>query len=238
LSGECADEIFGGYPWFYKSELIDRECFPWISNLKERNELLNNKLRRKLNLEKYALKQYKKTLKDVPKIKDKNEQKYRNLFYLNMTWFMTTLLDRKDRMTMRASLEARVPFADHKLIEYLWNVPWNYKFYGNKEKGLLREAFKDLLPNDIINRKKNPYPKTHHPKYTELVCNLLDKCLENKDSILYKVFDIRKIRELIDSKGSSYTKPWFGQLMTGPQLIAYLYQFDLWAREYKVILEI
>jgi asparagine synthase (glutamine-hydrolysing) len=238
LSGECADEIFGGYPWFYKEDLLKRRGFPWMNNLKDRNDLLNDSLKNKLDLEKYAYAQYKKTLREVPKVKDRDEQKYKNLSYLNMTWFMTTLLDRKDRMTMRASLEARVPFADHKLIEYLWNVPWKYKFYNNKEKGLLREAFKDLLPESIVNRKKNPYPKTHHPEYTKIVCRLLNECLENKDSILYKVFNINKIRDLINTEGSSYTKPWFGQLMNGPQLIAYLYQFDLWAREYNIVLKI
>lgn len=238
LSGECADEIFGGYPWFYKKELLDKKGFPWMSNLSERYNLLNDALKKKLNLESYALKQYKKTLKEVPKTKNKTEQLYKNLFYINMTWFMQTLLDRKDRMTMRASLEARVPFADHRLVEYLWNVPWSYKFHNNMEKGLLREAFKDLLPEEIILRKKNPYPKTHHPLYAEIVSDLLTNCLNDKNSILYKIFDIEKIRELIDTKGSSFQNPWFGQLMTGPQLIAYLYQFDIWAKEYNIILEI
>lgn len=238
LSGECADEIFGGYPWFYKTELLNRKGFPWIGNLKERNELLNKKIRNKLNLEKYAYKAYEKTLKEMPKIKDKGDQQKKKLFYLNMLWFMTTLLDRKDRMTMRASLEARVPFADHHLIEYLWNVPWSYKFCNNQEKGLLREAFKDILPRDITNRKKNPYPKTHHPLYAKIVAELLHERLANKNSCLYKVFDIDKINELIETNGSSYKNPWFGQLMTGPQLLAYLYQFDIWAEEYNIIFDI
>ena len=102
---------------------------------------------------------------------------------------------------------------------------------------MLREAFKDVLPEEIITRKKNPYPKTHHPKYAEMVSNLLKQRLENNESILYKIFDIDKIKELIETKGSSYSTPWFGQLMTGPQLIAYLYQFDIWAEEYKIILK-
>jgi asparagine synthase (glutamine-hydrolysing) len=238
LSGECADEIFGGYPWFYKQELLDRKGFPWIGNLRERNELLNKEIRNKLKLEKYAYRAYKKTLKEVPKVKNKDEQKKKNIFYLNMIWFMTTLLDRKDRMTMRASLEARVPFADHHLIEYLWNVPWEYKFHNNQEKGLLREAFKDVLPDEILNRKKNPYPKTHNPAYAKIVSDLLKKRLANKNTCLYKIFDAEQIKELIDSNGSSYKKPWFGQLMTGPQLLAYLYQFDLWVEEYNIIFEI
>ena len=238
LSGECADEIFGGYPWFYKEELLSKKHFPWISNLKERNELLNKNLKNKLNLEKYALKQYKKTIKEAPKCKNKNNQKYQNLFYINMKWFMATLLERKDRMTMRASLEARVPFSDHKLIEYLWNVPWEYKYFEQREKGLLREAFKDLLPAEVLYRKKNPYPKTHHPDYAKIVSNLLKKRLKNENSIIYKVFDIEKVNDLINSHGANFKSPWFGQLMTGPQLIAYLYQFDLWAEEYNVILDI
>ncbi len=186
LSGECADEIFGGYPWFYKPELLVKKGFPWISNLEERNKLLNKKMQKKLQIKKYMLKQYNKTIKQVPKDKNKENRKYKNLFYINMIWFMATLLDRKDRMTMRSSLEARVPFADHKLIEYLWNVPWSYKFYNNQEKGLLREAFKDLLPTEIINRKKSPYPKTHHPKYAQIVSTLLKDRLKNKNSIIYK----------------------------------------------------
>ncbi len=238
LSGECADEIFGGYPWFYKEELLSRKHFPWISSLDSREQLLNKKLRKKLKLDKYALKQYKKTIKEVPKCKDKKEQKYKNLFYLNMKWFMPTLLERKDRMTMRASLEARVPFSDHELIQYLWNVPWRFKFYENREKGLLREAFKDLLPEEVLYRKKNPYPKTHNPVYAEIISNLLKERINSNKSRLFEVFDEREILELIDSKGENYKTPWFGQLMTGPQLLAYLYQFDIWLEEYNIILKL
>lgn len=238
LSGECADEIFGGYPWFYKEELLNKKYFPWINNLKDRESLLNKKIIRKINLEKYAIKRYKQTITDVPKCKNKREQKFKNLFYINMKWFMTTLLERKDRMTMRASVEARVPFSDHKLIEYLWNIPWDYKFYEGREKGLLREAFKDLLPEEILYRKKNPYPKTHNPAYAQIVSDLLKKRLDNKNSSLYKIFNIDKINDLIESRGSNFKNPWFGQLMTGPQLLAYLYQFDIWAEEYNVIFKI
>jgi asparagine synthase (glutamine-hydrolysing) len=139
---------------------------------------------------------------------------------------------------MRASVEARVPYANHQLIEYLWNVPWEYKFYNNQEKGLLREAFRDLLPEEVLYRKKNPYPKTHHPEYAKIVSNLLKIRLKRKKSLLHKIFDIDEINKLIATNGSSYTTPWFGQLMTGPQLIAYLYQFDLWLEEYSIILDI
>jgi asparagine synthase (glutamine-hydrolysing) len=238
LSGECADEIFGGYPWFYKKELLSRKHFPWISSLSARQKLLSKKLNKKVNLDKYALKQYKRTIKEVPKTKDKQEQKYKNLFYLNIKWFMTTLLERKDRMTMRASIEARVPFSDHNLIEYLWNVPWKYKFHENREKGLLREAFKDIMPEEVLYRKKNPYPKTHNPIYANIVSDLLRDRISSDRCRLFEIFDEEEVLQLINSQGDNYKTPWFGQLMTGPQLIAYLYQFDIWMEEYDIILKI
>jgi len=238
LSGECADEIFGGYPWFYKEEVKNRECFPWLDSIESRNNLLKEELKEKLKLKEFLKKQYEKIIEEVPQVQNQEEQEYKNLFYINMNYFMATLLERKDRMTMRASIEARVPFADTKLIEYLWNIPWNYKYYNQKEKGLLREAFKKLLPEEITYRKKNPYPKTHNPVYTKLVTKMLKKRLKNKKSILYQLFDKEKLNELINTNGKSFTEPWFGQLMTGPQLLAFLYQLDIWSKIYKIKIDI
>lgn len=238
LSGECADEIFGGYPWFYKEEVRNRECFPWLDSIESRNNLLKEELKEKLKLKEFLKKQYENIIKEVPQVQNQEEQQYKNLFYINMNYFMATLLERKDRMTMRASIEARVPFADTKLIEYLWNIPWNYKYYNQKEKGLLRESFKTLLPEEITYRKKNPYPKTHNPVYTKLVAKMLKKRLKNKKSILYRLFDKEKLNELINSNGESFNEPWFGQLMTGPQLLAFLYQLDIWAKIYKIKIDI
>ena len=238
LSGECADEIFGGYPWFYREEVRNREYFPWLDSIESREKLLKTELKEKLKLKNFMKNEYDKILKEVPKTKNKEEQIYKNLFYLNMTYFMPTLLERKDRMTMRGKIEARVPFADTKLIEYLWNIPWKYKFHNNQEKGILREAYKNLLPKEIVYRKKNPYPKTHNPKYTKIVTKLLKKRLKNKNSILHKLFDEKELKKLIETQGNSFNTPWFGQLMTGPQLLAFLYQLDIWAKTYKIILEI
>ena len=238
LSGECADEIFGGYPWFYREEVRNREYFPWLDSVDYRSKLLKPELQEKLKLKEFMKSAYDKIIKEVPVAKQKKEQIYKNLFYLNMTYFMPTLLERKDRMTMRGKIEARVPFADTKLIEYLWNLPWEYKFHNNQEKGILREAYKNLLPKEITYRKKNPYPKTHNPKYTKIITKLLKKRLKNKNSILYKLFDEKELNKLIETGGSSFTSPWFGQLMTGPQLLAFLYQLDIWAKKYKIILDI
>ena len=235
LSGECADEIFGGYPWFYRDELNNRKMFPWINNISYRENLLNSKFRKKLNIKKILSLEYKKTIREL-RFRDRFN-KYKRLFYINMTHFMTTLLDRKDRMTMGATIEARVPFADTKLVEYLWNLPFSYKYKDGVEKYLLKEAFSSILPVEVINRKKNPYPKSHNPKFQKMVSDLLRERLENKNSILYKIFDVDMINKLLDDDSNDFV-PWFGQLMMRPQLIAYLYQFDLWFELYDIKLDI
>ena len=231
LSGECADEIFGGYPWFYRKDL--NNYFPWINNINYRQNLLNKDLN--INLEEILKQEYERTIQELNE--DDRLDKYKRLFYINMTHFMTTLLDRKDRMTMGATIEARVPFADTKLIEYLWNLPFNYKYQNNTEKYLLRKAFEDIIPSEVLYRKKNPYPKTHHPYFLKKVTNMLKERLKNPNSSLYKIFDINEINKLLDGKTDDNI-PWFGQLMTKPQLIAYLYQFDLWIEEYNINIEL
>ncbi len=207
LSGECADEFFGGYPWFYRKELNDRELFPWINNLEYRQSLLNEDLQKEINLKEIVEEEYINAINELPE-EDRNK-KDKRLFYINMTHFMQCLLDRKDRMTMYATLEARVPFADTKLVEYLWNLPFEYKYQNNTEKYLLREAFKGVIPDEVLNRKKNPYPKTHNPKFKEEVSKLLRKRLENKESKMYKIFNISEINKLLDENDENDILPWY-----------------------------
>jgi asparagine synthase (glutamine-hydrolysing) len=135
---------------------------------------------------------------------------------------------------MYNSLEARVPFADIRLVDYAFNLPADVKLYKGREKGLLRAAFEGILPNDIIYRKKSPYPKTHNPIYTEIVCNMMTKILDDKSSPIHEIIDEKVIREIVKTKGESYKSPWYGQLMTGPQLIAYLIQTNIWLKEYNI----
>ncbi|MBS4536662.1 asparagine synthase (glutamine-hydrolyzing) [Clostridium sp. D2Q-14] len=235
LSGECADEIFGGYPWFRNKEDINADTFPWSKNVGNRRKILSKDLK-DLPIEEYVKEKYKDTLKRVPKLYGESsvDGRMRGIFYLNIKWFMITLLNRKDRMSMANSLEVRVPFADYRLVEYAYNIPKEFKFYGNREKGILRKALRGILPDSIINRKKSPYPKTHHPIYTELVQQEMKRILKDKSSPVLELLDYDIVKEIVDTKGKSYTKPWFGQLMTGPQLMAYLIQLNIWLREYKV----
>ncbi|MGG5739731.1 asparagine synthase (glutamine-hydrolyzing) [Bacillus cereus group sp. IBL03679] len=213
LSGECADEIFGGYPWFYREDDLQSSAFPWMRSTEAREQLLKKEWRSKLNLQQYVQQRYEESIQEVPILEGESplEAKRRQLFYLNMVWFMTTLLDRKDRMSMGASLEVRVPFADHRLVEYAWNIPWEMKMYKNREKGLLRKALEGLLPNDILYRKKSPYPKTHNPHYTKAVTVWLQDLLTDKGSILHELFDKQQLSGLIESGGSAFQSPWFGQ---------------------------
>jgi len=236
LSGECADEIFGGYPWFYKQHAQSVQGFPWIRSLEARKDLLADHWLRKLNMDEYIENRYKETVRETPLLDAESDEasNRRKLFYLNMIWFMTTLLDRKDRMSMGASLEVRVPFADHRIVEYVWNIPWEMKTADGREKGILRKALEDLLPKEILYRKKSPYPKTHHPEYTKGVTLWLEKILEDKSSPLHEFFKEEKLRELLRTGGAIHQVPWFGQLMTGPQLLAFLGQFHVWFTEYKI----
>ncbi|MGE7676396.1 asparagine synthase (glutamine-hydrolyzing) [Lysinibacillus sp. NPDC094403] len=232
LSGECADEIFGGYPWFTETTT----GFPWIRSLSERSTMLQERWRKKLKVESYAQQAYSQTIAEVPYLDGESieEVRQREMFYLNMVWFMQTLLERKDRMSMGASLEVRVPFADHRLVEYAWNIPWEMKNLGGMEKGLLRKAMQHLLPEEVLYRKKNPYPKTYHPVYTAGVQKWLREIVEDKNSILHELFERRKLIELIESGGSSFKVPWYGQLMAGPQLLAYLGQIHTWFEFYNI----
>ena len=232
LSGECADEIFGGYPWFKKTQ----EGFPWIRSLNERNAFLREDWQQKLHLKDYVHNTYEATVAETPILEGEGDEeaRRRELFYLNMNWFMSTLLERKDRMSMGASLEVRVPFADHRIVEYAWNIPWAMKNTGNLEKGILRKAMETILPSEVLYRKKNPYPKTYHPAYTEGVQKWLKEILQQKTSILHELFDAKQLKGLIDSGGDSFKVPWFGQLMAGPQLIGYLAQIHVWFEDYQI----
>ena len=238
LSGECADEVFGGYPWYTK-DYENIEMFPWQDSLNHRKNILAKSLA-DLPIEEYAKQMCQDSIKKVPKVKgeSKRDERMRELTYLNLKWFMITLLNRKDRMTMANSLEGRVPYADKTLVEYAYNIPADMKLLHGREKGLLRESMRTLLPDEIIDRKKSPYPKTHNPIYTKAVCKMLKDIAQDPNAKLFQIVDKEAVINMINTQGRSFTKPWFGQLMTGPQVIAYLIQLETWLNEYNVKLDI
>ena len=193
-----------------------------------------------LKLEEYVEARYEETISKMPDVlrESKEEGDMKKLFYLNRIWFMQTLLNRKDRMSMANSLEVRVPFADHRLVEYVWNIPWEMKYLNGQEKGLLREALKGLLPDEVRLRKKSPYPKTHNPLYTDLVKMWASQIIEDSRSPILQIIDKNKVRNLINNVTVNEGEKWYGQLMSGPQTLAYLIQVNEWMEELRIKLKV
>ena len=235
LTGECADEIFGGYPWFYREDLLSRDGFPWSADMSVRTLFLKDSFIKDLDLAAYSHDRYQTSLNQAPHLSDETEteRKRYNIAYLNIKWFMQTLLDRMDRTSMYSGLEARVPFADHRIIEYVFNVPWEMKYQNGVEKALLRDACKDLLPEELLHRKKSPYPKTYHPGYEKLLIAEMQHILDQPDAPVKTFIDTKKLETFLAAP-TEYGKPWFGQLMAGPQLLAYFIQINYWMQKYHL----
>lgn len=233
LSGECADELFGGYPWYHREEILFEDTFPWSRSVGLRLGLLTPDAVR--NGEEFVRQHYRDTCDRAPKLSsdDKKAARMREMFVLNLDWFMATLLDRKDRMSMYSGLEVRVPFCEHRIVEYAYNMPWDFKSLEGREKGIVRRAFADELPKEIVYRKKSPYPKTFHPVYTRLCADYVCRIFEDNTSVAASLFDRNAVQKLMQ-RPESLAEPWFGQLMRTPQIFAYIIQLDRWFRHYHV----
>ena len=233
LSGECADEIFGGYPWYRDPKIRERFGFPWSQNVKYRTSLLMEDHVCQLNPEALVRELYTQTIEecDILPQTDALNRRMKQMVHLNQKWFMQTLLDRKDRMSMYSGLEVRVPFCDHRIAEYMYSVPWEYKDYNGKEKGLLRYAMQGILPHDVLHRKKSPYPKTHDPQYMSLVSGMLQELLKQKDAPIFSMIKREKLQLLAQQE---FSEPWYGQLMGLPQTIAFMLQINMWLEMYCV----
>ena len=236
LSGEGADELFGGYPWFHREEMVRAKQFPWSNAPETRTELLSPEIREWIKPQQYLAERYAEALAEVPTLKSESahDAKMRVMSYINLTRFMPTLLDRKDRMSMGASLEVRVPYCDHRLVEYVWNIPWEMKKIGGYEKGILRQSLEGFLPQDVLYRKKSPYPKTYDPQYLEAVKKKVLAIVDDPCSSLSSIINKSFVLEIAASPKLSSDMPWFGQLMSGPQLLAYLIQVEHWLKTYRV----
>lgn len=234
LSGECSDEIFGGYPWFRSEKAFNTPAFPWCYDLSMRENVLLPSVAKTLKLEEYSRMRYEESIAETPYFDgdSEEERRRREISYLNINWFMTNLLDRKDRMSMASGLEVRVPFCDHRLVEYVWNIPWEMKNKDNISKNILRQAAKGILPDDVLARKKSPYPKTHNPFYEKAVKDAVRELTERRDALVFAFLDRQKVIELL-SENSDYGKPFFGQLMAGPQFLGYILQVEYWLQEFK-----
>ena len=240
LSGECSDEIFAGYPWFFREDALNSNTFPWSIALTERQQILNPDISSKVDLKNYIDYRYNQSLSEIDFIDTDSAEtaEKRKITYLTMNWFMQTLLDRSDRTSMYNGLELRVPFCDYRLVQYLWNIPWEIKALNGREKGLLRYVVKDLLPSEIVDRKKSPYPKTHNPTYLKKVKEMLTTIMNKKDAPINNLLNRNYILDILETDGKAFSRPWFGQLMTGPQLMAYLCQVNMWLEKYQPKIEL
>ncbi len=240
LTGECADEIFGGYPWFFRNDALHSGTFPWSIAISERQTLLAPHIAKRVDLKGYIDYRYNESLSEVEILDTDSPEtaEKRKISYLTLNWFMQTLLDRSDRMAMYNGFELRVPFCDYRLAQYVWNIPWEIKALNGREKGLLRYVSRKFLPSEIVDRKKSPYPKTHNPTYLAKVKSMLSDIMAKPNTPINSLLNRDYIMEILETDGKAFTRPWFGQLMTGPQLMAYLCQVNMWLERYQPNIEL
>ena len=235
LSGECADEIFGGYPWYRDPAVREKYGFPWAQSTAYRASFIKDGVLGGIDPAAFVDARYKQTMAETSVLpgRDALETRMRQMVNLNFTWFMQTLLDRKDRMSMYSGLEVRVPFCDYRIAEYLYAVPWDFKDYQGQEKGLLRYAMQGVLPKEVLWRRKSPYPKTWNPEYLAAVSTELRRVIADPDAPLLTMIKREALEKLL-AAGADNPVPWYGQLMTTPQTIAWFLQVNYWMKKYRV----
>ena len=240
LSGECGDEVFGGYPWFRDAHSISGDSFPWSGSLELRAGILKRRVREKLDIREYVRGALSEAISRVEHLPHESAEGrcLRTMQHMCFAFFMANLQERALAMCEHSHLGVLTPFADERLVQYVYNVPWEMKFMGGREKGLLREAAGALLPESLRYRRKSPYPKTCDPAYARIVCGMVQGMLAEKRSPLLQLVDPRALEKLAASGLSPTQTPWFGQLMAGPQMLAYLWQVNAWlaARHAEVAL--
>ncbi|WP_163513617.1 asparagine synthase (glutamine-hydrolyzing) [Fodinicola acaciae] len=200
LSGESADEVFGGYKWFHDRDAVRAGTFPWLA-MRQRmdggwDRLLAPRLAKKLAVADYVQHRYAEAIGEVPALDGEEpfQARMREVSYLHLTRFVQNLLDRKDRMSMAVGLEVRVPFCDHRLVQYVFNTPWSMKTFDGREKSLLRAATKDVLPESIVQRVKSPYPSTQDPTYHQALVESVEKLIAQGDSPVFDVLNADMLR--------------------------------------------
>jgi asparagine synthase (glutamine-hydrolysing) len=230
LSGEAADEVFGGYPWFHDRATVERDTFPWLGDAPRLADCLTPDLRRSLQPAEFEADRYATLRARVPRLagEGRHDARMREVLFFSLHGPLSMLLDRKDRMSMAVGLEVRVPFCDHRLLEYVWNVPWSMKVADGREKSLLRMAAADLLPEAILMRPKSAYPAMHDPVHDAAVREAVHRLLDDKSSPLASLLDRRRVLDLADREAPTMTHA------STAHLLIPLLEVDTWMREYDL----
>ncbi|GHO60037.1 asparagine synthase (glutamine-hydrolyzing) [Ktedonobacter robiniae] len=211
LSGESADEVFGGYPWFHSEAAFNAQTFPWMAEMATTRGSRHSRslmawlapdVAQKVNPLEYMNQQYRSAIAEVPRLDGEGarEARMREIFYLNLTYFLPMLLDRKDLMSMATGFEVRVPFCDYRLVEYVWNIPWEMKTTGNIEKGILREALTGILPDDARKRKKSAYPTSQNPTYVNAVRDWTLEIVNDANAPAQSLMNTQVVRAVAEGK--------------------------------------
>lgn len=235
LSGESADEVFGGYLWFHDPPSVAADTFPWIAFRRRQMPtgawptLVDPALLQRLDVGAHVAQTYSDALAEVPRLEGEtgHERRMREICYLHLTRLLQLLLDRKDRMSMATGLEVRVPFCDHRLVEYVFNTPWSMKTFDGHEKSLLRAASADLLPRSVLERRKSPYPSTQDPAYEEALRRQLTRLLADDGSPVRPLLDMPRARAF--ATGAFERRD---ELARAP--VEQALMLDAWLRRYEV----
>jgi len=233
LSGEGADEVFGGYPWMHNKAVVDVPLFPWaVAMLQEgggATSLVDMELAQRLGVLDYMMGQHAESIAEVPHLEDEaeDEHRMREITHQHLTRMLPNLLDRKDRMSMATGLEVRVPFCDHRLVEYVFNTPWAMKTADGREKSLLREATSDLLPQAVLERRKSGYPLTQDLRYDESLRAALRQIMDKPEEPIQPFLSGEEARAVLDETPTGVTFAERARLETALRL-------NMWLKEYEV----
>jgi asparagine synthase (glutamine-hydrolysing) len=241
LVGEVADEIFGGYNWMFNPECVNAEAFPWVVNEGLQPSSLNGQgrglfdhgLLKKMDMAGYYADSYRAALAEAPLLEGDSpeESRMRAIGYLTLTRWMPMLLDRGDRLSMAHGLELRVPYCDHRLVEYLYNTPWAFKTFDGREKAILRAAVEDLLPASVLERKKSPWPVTQDPAYTKMLHEELSALVADETSPILPYLNLEAVEHALANPGAANDWP-------SRMHIEMALQFNSWLVNYGVELDV
>ena len=240
ISGECGDEVFGGYPWFRGEVRLPEDSFPWSGSVALRSSILKPEVAEKANISGYVRDAVHSALDayDVSGIEDADERARFKLQRLCFDYFMPNLQERAVRMCECVGLNVLTPFCDDRIVRYVYNVPWAMKTHGGVEKGLLRAAVKDIVPEKLCMRKKSPYPKTCSSVYSDLIRKRIAALVQDANAPIWQLVDVDRIEKMASGSLNPADTPWFGQLMAGPQMLAYLLQVNQWMEQRNIAVEL